>query len=550
MAMTLSNTQSAFAWRDNATAFIDRLPSLTRTDRGQSVWVLLGLYALALGLFLKGRRSRRINPKGLPLPPGPKRLPIIGNALDIPTTDIGRRFRDMAKEYDDAEIIHFDALGQPLLVICKYDAAMELLDRRAANSSSRPSSAMAELAGWDWGMALIPYGLDWRRRRKEFHQFFHPNAIVSRRPLQQHQTAKMIQRLIEQPDTLFSQLRLTFAATILRISYGIEIKDETDEYVLVNEAALMVFSQAFMPGAFLVETFPILRYLPSWLPGAGFIRLMAGWKKIVHRMRDMPFERTLKAIDDGTAEPSIARDMLERMFSDPNADIELEKLVARDVASISYAAGGDTANNLNHTNVLPCVQEKARRELDAVVGSSRMPTFEDRDQLPYITAIAKECMRWQSVTPLGVPHLTLEDDEYNGYFIPAGSSILPNQWAMSRDERVYPDPETFNPDRFMKNGKLNTEVQDPETFFFGFGRRICAGRHFAQTSMYIMIASVLHTLIIDRAKDEHGQPIIPEVKMTDGILSYPTAYRYSIRARSPRHEAVVRAAVREGKEAS
>lgn len=80
----------------------------------------------------------------------------------------------------------------------------------------------------------------------------------------------------------------------------------------------------------------------------------------------------------------------------------------------------------------PEVQEKARKELDAVMGSEsgRMPTFEDRDKLPYIAAIAKECLRWLPVGPMGFAHVTLEDEEYNGYFIPAGSALCPNVWCV------------------------------------------------------------------------------------------------------------------------
>ncbi|KAI0753319.1 CyP450 monooxygenase [Daedaleopsis nitida] len=560
---TSSNIHSAVARQDNATTsfidrlpYLDQLPSLTGIDESQpSTWVLLGLSALVLGLFLKDRGSRRINPKGLPLPPGPKRLPLIGSALSIPTTNMATQFRDMGKEYGDTDIVHLDAFGQPMLVICKYDAAVELLDRRAVNYSSRPRLMMAELTSWDWNLGLIPYGLDWRRRRKQFHQFFHPNAITPRQPLQQYQTAKFIERLMRKPDTLFTQIRLTFAATILRISYGVNVEDEDDVYVKANEDALAVFNEALVPGRFLVETLPWLSRVPSWLPGAGFKRLSAGWQKLVVLMRDMPFEHTLKAMKEGTAEPSIARDMLEGIFSNPDADVETELLIARDVASLAYAAGGDTTISTIQTFFLamvcnPDVQKKARAELDAVVGSRRMPTFQDRDQLPYIYAIAKESLRWQAVTPLGISHMSIDDDEYNGYFIPAGSTVIANQWAMSRQESVYPDAERFNPERFMKDGKFNTQIRDPDTFAFGFGRRICPGRHFAQASMFIIIASVLHTLTIDCATDEHGQPIVPEVKMTDGVLSYPTAYRCNIKPRSPQHEALIHAAVKEGDDAS
>ena len=79
----------------------------------------------------------------------------------------------------------------------------------------------------------------------------------------------------------------------------------------------------------------------------------------------------------------------------------------------------------------PDVQEKAHKELDAVVGLHRLPTCEDLDSLPYVTAIVKETVRWQAVAPIGLLHRTIQDDEYNGYFIPKGSDVLANLWCVS-----------------------------------------------------------------------------------------------------------------------
>ena len=76
----------------------------------------------------------------------------------------------------------------------------------------------------------------------------------------------------------------------------------------------------------------------------------------------------------------------------------------------------------------PEVQKKAQAELDAVVGPHRLPGFEDRDALVYINAIVKEALRWHVVFPLSLPHRTIEDDIVDGYFIPAGSLIMPNTW--------------------------------------------------------------------------------------------------------------------------
>ena len=78
----------------------------------------------------------------------------------------------------------------------------------------------------------------------------------------------------------------------------------------------------------------------------------------------------------------------------------------------------------------PAVQQKAQAELDSVVGPHRLPEFSDRDSLPYINALIKELLRWRSVVPVGVPHRSLEDDEYRGYFIPKGSIVVANIWCV------------------------------------------------------------------------------------------------------------------------
>ena len=76
----------------------------------------------------------------------------------------------------------------------------------------------------------------------------------------------------------------------------------------------------------------------------------------------------------------------------------------------------------------PEVQNKAQEELDRVVGSDRLPGFQDRDDLPYINAICLELLRWLPAVPLGTPRRLLVDEEYNGYHIPKGSMVLINAW--------------------------------------------------------------------------------------------------------------------------
>ena len=80
-----------------------------------------------------------------------------------------------------------------------------------------------------------------------------------------------------------------FAATITKISYGIDVQESDDPYILRAEDALDGLNQATIPGAFWVDFFPILKYVPRWFPGAGFQKKAAGWREINAIMIEKPF---------------------------------------------------------------------------------------------------------------------------------------------------------------------------------------------------------------------------------------------------------------------
>jgi len=121
--------------------------------------------------------------------------------------------------------------------------------------------------------------------------------------------------------------------------------------------------------------------------------------------------------------------------------------------------------------------------------------------------------------PLAIPHASTEDDVYEGYFIPKGSIVTANTWAMSRDPRRYPDPEVFRPERFLTSeGELN---DDDVRFTFGWGRRVCPGRYSAFAAIWMAIASVLATYSFERAKDESGEETDHVQEWTTGIARHP-----------------------------
>jgi len=83
---------------------------------------------------------------------------------------------------------------------------------------------------------------------------------------------------------------------------------------------------------------------------------------------------------------------------------------------------------------------KARKEIDNVVGQNRTPTFSDTPALPYLQAVVHEVLSWRPVSAGGILHAVTKDDEYMGYRIPAGATVIGNHWAIHLNEDVYQDP--------------------------------------------------------------------------------------------------------------
>lgn len=182
----------------------------------------------------------------------------------------------------------------------------------------------------------------------------------------------------------------------------------------------------------------------------------------------------------------------------------------------------------------PKVQATAQAELDAVIGMDRLPVFEDRDRLPYVNALCKEVHRWHPGVPLGLPHRVTQDDIYGDYFIPGGSVVIANAWTILHDEKLYgPRPEEFDPERFLKPG-----VKEP-TPTFGFGRRICPGRHMADNSIFIAVASSLKVFDFSLARDMDGNEIPVEVSCTSGTVMRPETFQCSIKSRSTSAEKLI-----------
>lgn len=190
--------------------------------------------------------------------------------------------------------------------------------------------------------------------------------------------------------------------------------------------------------------------------------------------------------------------------------------------------------------------KKLQNEVDHVCGADRLPYLDDIPQLPTVRAVVKEVLRWRPVTAGGLPHMCTKDDVYNGLFIPARTVMHPNQWAIHREAELYPDPETYNPQRWL-DPSFPT-YKEPLSVYpnlhnysnFGFGRRICPGQNIAERNLYILTSRIGWAVNISKAKDGDGKDIEPpSYDYTSGFNAQPKWFPFELKIRNPDKLAII-----------
>ncbi|KAI0310845.1 cytochrome P450 [Amylostereum chailletii] len=489
--------------------------SESSTHLSLAIFATICILSLAIHKLLNRDRRRQF-------PPGPTALPIIGNLLDLPVKRQYAIYASWARLYGD--VISLNVFGEIVVIINTHVAAKELLGHRGASFSDRPTIPFAELTRVTRNsLAMMHYGDPWQTRRHFIDPTLRPSSIVEYQPTQHEHAIRMVQGMLKYPHE-FS------ASVILSVAYGYDIKNLDDEYIRVAEEANQN-NIYIVPGALLVNHIPFLQYVPHWMPGGGFHALVDSTAKAIEDTVAIPFAFVKKgmASRNGTARPCLVTQALGKL-PDTNST-EGERIIAEAFSGV-YVAGSDTisivlSNLMLALCLYPSTQREARQEIDKVVGRERLPKLSDRASLPYIDAFCQELLRWRLVTPLALPHAATEDSVYNGYTIPKGElspvNLLP---AMIHDSETYPEPERFLPERFIKN---NVFIEDPlVSSVFGFGKRKCPGRHFADTSIWTFAVVLLATCEVFDARDELGMALGDDVEHVDRLLSHPPPFTFTV----------------------
>ncbi|TFY58715.1 hypothetical protein EVJ58_g6244 [Rhodofomes roseus] len=334
---------------------------------------------------------------------------------------------------------------------------------------------MSEIMEW-FTVVLLPYDSESRRRQRKWiqHAFNDKDAIITHEPIRRRETYKLLLSLMQEPEDFVTHVKRFVAAILTEITYGYTITSLDDPWFVLMDKAVQGTGEGGSAAAVLVDFFPIMKHIPSWMPGAGFKRHALAVKEDIRKATHMTYYSVKDALAAGTARPSFAAALIED--AQRNGTLARDELDIMAASSTIYAAGMDTTRVVLITFILamvlhPEVLRKAQAEVDLVVGADRLPEPDDREKLPYIECLIKETLRWCTPIPLGIPHCLTEDDNYEGYAIPKGSTVLTNIWAMTHDEETYPDAFAFRPERFIGVDSKTADSTDPRAAIFGFGRR-------------------------------------------------------------------------------
>ncbi|KAL4063425.1 cytochrome P450 [Scleroderma citrinum] len=486
----------------------------------------------------------------LQYPPGPKPLPIFGNVRDLTTKELWLRAEKWAKEYGRITYLH--VFGKGLVFLNSPEAVFELLDKRSTIYSDRHHFVMAnELCGCENMVAFTPSGEKSRRQRRLFQMALGSTSIQSYYPVLELETRPFLRRLLEDPERYMDHIRRYAGSLTLLVIYGHQVKSNDDTFLRLAEECVDLLANriASNGGVWPVDLFPFLKYLPPWFPGASFIRNAAQWKAKMQEFVDRPYEYVLDEMKKGTARPCFVSMLLSHTKSRRTHLTDIQKdHDLRWTANSMYSGRLVEFLTLISHFMLAMMQhqhvlKRAQAEIDSVVGGERLPTLEDREQLTYCNAVFTETMRWAVPVPLGLPHRLTEDDVYEGMFIPKGTLIFGNIWAILRDETLYPNPHVFDPERFLHPGRAGIKAErrrDPRTYVFGFGRRRCPGAHLAESSLWLLMVSMIATLdickktviVAERGAEMTEAVSEPEVVFENSVFRTPRPFKCSIRPRS------------------
>ncbi|KAK8943203.1 Premnaspirodiene oxygenase [Platanthera zijinensis] len=446
------------------------------------------LSTLLIALLLKRFYIHKDSSAPNNLPPGPWKLPIIGNIHQLIGEHPHRRLRSLANTY--GPLLHLKLGEINLIVITSAELVREVFKTHDLEFASRPKLAAGKIILYDYAdFGLAPYGKVWSQLRKictvELLSHKRVKSFAFIREEEGRNLVEKIRAAAGSPMNLSKLIQYSANTGVARAVFG---KDNPHK-----ESFLLAVKKTFK----YLSGFEMVDMLPSWSFLAEITGSASGMKK-VHRELDAIVteiieEHQAKNFEEDDMDEDLV-DVLLRLQKCGGFDFSLTMDNIKAVILDLFFAGTDSASVTLQwvmTELIrhPEIMQKAQQEIRNMMDGKKKIEDEDIAKLPYLNQIIKETLRLHPTGPL-VLRLCRESVELAGYTVPVESRIVINAWAIMRNPIYWENPESFRPERFDECtadfGSANFEFIP-----FGGGRRVCPGMQFAVASVGCLLAHLL-----------------------------------------------------------
>ncbi|KAK1567149.1 hypothetical protein Q3G72_008673 [Acer saccharum] len=436
------------------------------------------------------------------LPPSPRRIPIIGH-MHLLGPIPHQAFHKLSTRY--GPLVYFFIGSKPCVLASSPEMAKEILKTNETNFLNRPKVAnLHYLTYGSSDFATVPYGPHWKFMKKLCMTELLGGRILDQlRPIRREETRQFLRLMMEKAEAgeevnVGGELMRLTNNIITRMTLGQRCSDNEDE---AGEVRKLVKVLNQLGSKFNVsDTIWFCKNLDL----QGFRKKLKDardkYDVMMERiMKEHELARKMKNCKDDTVKDLL--DILLDIYEDENAEIRLTRENIKAFIMNIFGAGTDTssitiewglAELINHPNVM----EKARKEIDSVIGKTRVVEEADIANLPYLQAVVKEILRLHPTGPLVVRE-SAEDCTIAGYLIPARTRLFVNLWSLGRDSDHWENPHEFRPERFLseewsvKSQFLDVRGQCFHMIPFGSGRRSCPGATLALQFVPTTLAAII-----------------------------------------------------------
>ncbi|KAI3754117.1 hypothetical protein L2E82_26283 [Cichorium intybus] len=425
------------------------------------------------------------------LPPGPRKLPIIGNILDVAGPLPHHTLRGLAQKY--GPLMHLQLGENSTVIASSAETAKEVMKTHDINFANRPFLLAAHIISYkSTNIMFSPYGDYWRQLRRICNsELLSAKHVQSLRPIRQEEVSHLIATISKHAG---AGSPLNLSQHIYALTYGILTRSVFGKKLRQQEALILLIDEALgISGGFsLTDLFPSSK-LVAFLSG-----LRPKLEKI-HQKFDKMLDDIIK--DHKTHQVDVSQhhllfDVLLKLQEHGNLELPLTMDNIKAIILDIISAGSDTSSTviewaMSELLKNPEIMDKAQSEVRRVFSTKSAVDETGIQSLDFLKLVIKETLRLHPPAPLMLPMENREKCEINGYEIPVRTKMIVNVWAIGRDPKYWTDPETFHPERFL-NSSIDYRGVDFEYIPFGSGRRICPGISFGLANLELPLASLLY----------------------------------------------------------